>query len=343
MWLQTTGILYIPASSWRGGREMKLLVTGGAGYIGSVMTAQLLAAGHEVTVFDNLLKGHLQAVPAGARFVEGNLLNEELLNSVLTTGFDGVLHFAALSLVGESVQQPGRYYRNNVCGTLNLLEAMRAARVPRLVFSSTAAVYGEPEEIPILETAVPRPTNPYGGSKLAIDQLIGFAVAAHGLAAVSLRYFNVAGASGPLGEDHHPETHLIPIVLAVAAGQRAAVQIYGTDYPTRDGTAIRDYIHVEDLARAHMLALESVQAGEHRIYNLGNGKGFSVGAVSVKTRKVTRRPINAVPAPRRTGDPPVLVASSQKIRDELGWIPAKPELATMIADAWKWLQVHPHG
>ena len=322
---------------------MKLLVTGGAGYIGSVMTAQLLAAGHEVTVFDNLLKGHLQAVPAGARFVEGNLLDEELLKQVLTTGFDGVLHFAALSLVGESVQQPGRYYRNNVCGTLNLLEAMRAAQVPRLVFSSTAAVYGEPEEIPILETAVARPTNPYGGSKLAIDQMIGFMVVAHGLAAVSLRYFNVAGASGQLGEDHHPETHLIPIVLSVAAGERSEVQIYGTDYSTPDGTAIRDYIHVEDLARAHLLALDSVRAGEHRIYNLGNGMGFSVRQVIETARTVTARDINAVEASRRAGDPPILVASSQKIRDELGWIPQKPDIATMIGDAWEWRQAHPHG
>ncbi len=322
---------------------MKLLVTGGAGYIGSVMAAQLLAADHEVTIFDNLSKGHIQAVSAGAHFIEGDLLNEQSLNSVLTKGFDGVLHFAALSLVGESVQQPERYYRNNVCGTLNLLEAMHAADVPRLVFSSTAAVYGEPEDIPILETAVARPTNPYGGSKLAIDQLIGFMVAAHGLAAVSLRYFNVAGASGQLGEDHHPETHLIPIVLDVAAGQRSVVQIYGTDYSTPDGTAIRDYIHVEDLARAHLLALESVRAGEHRIYNLGNGMGFSVREVIETARQVTGVPINAAPAPRRAGDPPVLVASSQRIRAELGWIPQKPDLATMIGDAWKWRQAHPHG
>ena len=322
---------------------MKLLVTGGAGYIGSVMTAQLLEAGHQVTVFDNLSKGHRQAVPAGADFIEGNLLNEEQLKQVLTQGFDGVLHFAALSLVGESVQQPERYYRNNVCGTLNLLEAMQAAHVLRLVFSSTAAVYGEPEEIPILETAVARPTNPYGGSKLAVDQLIGFMAAAHGLAAVSLRYFNVAGASGQLGEDHHPETHLIPLVLAVAAGQRPEVQIYGTDYPTPDGTAIRDYIHVEDLARAHLLALDSVRAGEHRIYNLGNGMGFSVREVIETARRVTGVPIHAVEAARRAGDPPILVASSQKIRDELGWIPQKPDLATMIGDAWKWRQAHPHG
>lgn len=322
---------------------MKFLVTGGAGYIGSVMTAQLLAAGHEVTVFDNLSKGHKQAVPAGADFVEGNLLDAALLKQVLTSGFEGVLHFAALSLVGESVQQPERYYRNNVCGTLNLLEAMRAAQVPRLVFSSTAAVYGEPEEIPILETAVTRPTNPYGGSKLAVDQMIGFMAAAHGLAAVSLRYFNVAGASGGLGEDHHPETHLIPLVLAVAAGQRPAVQIYGTDYPTRDGSAIRDYIHVEDLARAHLLALESVRAGEHRIYNLGNGMGFSVREVLETARRVTGLPIPAVEAARRAGDPAMLVASSQKIRQELGWLPEKPDLATMINDAWKWRRAHPQG
>jgi UDP-glucose 4-epimerase len=322
---------------------MKLLVTGGAGYIGSVMTAQLLEAGHEVTVFDNLSKGHIQAVPIGAHFVEGNLLNEELLNQVLTQGFDGVLHFAALSLVGESVQQPERYYRNNVCGTLNLLEAMHAAGIPRLVFSSTAAVYGEPEEIPILETAVARPSNPYGGSKLAIDQLIGFMATAHDLAAVSLRYFNVAGASGQLGEDHSPETHLIPIVLSVAAGQRSAVQVYGTDYPTPDGTAIRDYIHVEDLARAHLLALNAVHAGEHRIYNLGNGMGFSVQEVIEVARQVTGAAIKATPAPRRAGDPPILVASSEKIRNELGWLPRKPDLATMIDDAWKWRQAHAHG
>ena len=322
---------------------MKLLVTGGAGYIGSVMTTKLLETGHEVTVFDNLSKGHIQAVPAGARFIKGDLLNREQLPQLLSTGFDGVLHFAALSLVGESVVQPEHYYRTNVCGTLNLLDAMRAARVPRLVFSSTAAVYGEPEEIPILETSAPRPTNPYGGSKLAIDQMIGFEAVAHGLAAVSLRYFNVAGASGGLGEDHHPETHLIPLVLQVADGQRSEVQIYGTDYPTPDGTAIRDYIHVEDLARAHVLALENVQAAEHHIYNLGNGKGFSVGEVIETARKVTERPIHASPAPRRAGDPPILIASSQKIRHELGWLPAKPDLATMIADAWEWRQAHPHG
>lgn len=322
---------------------MRLLVTGGAGYIGSITAAHLLAAGHEVTVFDNLSKGHMQAVPPGARFVEGDLLNEGQLQQALSTGFDGVLHFAALSLVGESVQQPERYYRNNVGGTLNLLDAMRAAGIPRLVFSSTAAVYGEPDVIPIPETAIPRPTNPYGGSKQAVDQMIGFEAAAHGLAAVSLRYFNVAGASGGLGEAHHPETHLIPLVLQAAAGERPAVQIYGTDYPTPDGTAIRDYIHIDDLARAHLLALDSARAGEHAIYNLGNGRGFSVREVIEAARAVTGQSIEAVEAPRRAGDPPILVASSQKIQQELGWVPQKPELATMIADAWQWRQAHLHG
>lgn len=322
---------------------MRLLVTGGAGYIGSITAAHLLAAGHEVAVFDNLSKGHMQAVPPGARFVEGDLLNEQQLRQALSTGFDGVLHFAALSLVGESVQQPERYYRNNVCGTLNLLDAMRAAGIPRLVFSSTAAVYGEPDIIPIPETAIPRPTNPYGGSKQAVDQMIGFEAAAHGLAAVSLRYFNVAGASGGLGEAHHPETHLIPLVLQAAAGERPAVQIYGTDYPTPDGTAIRDYIHIDDLARAHLLALDSARASEHSIYNLGNGRGFSVREVIEAARAVTGQSIEAVEAPRRAGDPPILVASSQKIQQELGWVPQKPELATMIADAWQWRQAHPRG
>lgn len=322
---------------------MRLLVTGGAGYIGSITAAHLLAAGHEVTVFDNLSKGHMQAVPPGARFVEGDLLNEGQLQQALSTGFDGVLHFAALSLVGESVQQPERYYRNNVGGTLNLLDAMRAAGIPRLVFSSTAAVYGEPDIIPIPETAIPRPTNPYGGSKQAVDQMIGFEAAAHGLAAVSLRYFNVAGASGGLGEAHHPETHLIPLVLQAAAGERPAVQIYGTDYPTPDGTAIRDYIHIDDLARAHLLALDSARASEHSIYNLGNGRGFSVREVIEAARAVTGQSIEAVEAPRRAGDPPILVASSQKIQQELGWVPQKPELATMIADAWQWRQAHPRG
>jgi UDP-glucose 4-epimerase len=322
---------------------MKLLVTGGAGYIGSVMTTQLIEAGHDTTVLDNLVKGHRPAVHPKAHFVKCDLLDSANLKEILHGGFDGVLHFAALSLVGESVGNPERYYRNNVVGTLNLLDAMREATVKRLVFSSTAAVYGAPEETPILETAVTRPTNPYGGSKLAVDQMIGFEAAAHGLAAVSLRYFNVAGASGHLGEMHQPETHLIPLVLSAAVGKREAIDVYGTDYSTHDKTAIRDYIHVEDLARAHILALKAARQGEHQIYNLGNGRGFSVLEVIEAARQVTGQTIKAREVGRRAGDPPVLVASSEKIQKELGWHPQKPELATMIEDAWNWMQAHPHG
>jgi len=323
---------------------VKILVTGGAGYIGSIVAGQLLAAGHEVVVLDNLSKGHLAAVPEQGRLVEADLLDADAVQRVLGDGgYAGVLHFAALSLVGESVAHPDRYYRNNVCGTLNLLDAMRASGVPRLVFSSTAAVYGEPTEVPIPETAPPRPINPYGASKLAIDQLIAFTTAAYGLSAVSLRYFNVAGASGLLGEAHAPETHLIPLVLQTALGRRAAVSVYGTDYPTPDGTAIRDYIHVDDLARAHLLALEAARPGVHQVYNLGNGAGFSVREVVETARRVTGRAIPAVESGRRPGDPPVLVASSERIRSELAWLPGKADLGIIIADAWAWFQAHPSG
>jgi UDP-glucose 4-epimerase len=307
---------------------------------------QLLEEGHEVTVLDDLSKGHEAAAPEGAKFVRMDLLDVEGLSQVLAEGYDGVLHFAALSLVGESVEQPGRYYRANLEGTLNLLDAMQKTGVPRLVFSSTAAVYGEPEEVPIPEDAPTLPTNPYGGSKLAADQLIGFYTSAHGLSATSLRYFNVAGASGDLGEDHEPETHLIPLVLKAALGERENVKIFGTDYPTDDGTAVRDYIHVEDLGRAHLLALEAAgetRPGEHHVYNLGNGSGFSVREVIEVAREVTGRAIEAVEAPRRAGDPPVLVASSEKIQAELDWTPEKPELAAMISDGWGWMQRHPRG
>ena len=304
---------------------------------------QLLEEGHEVTVLDDLSKGHEAAVPEDVRFVRADLLDAEGLSQTLDNGYDGVLHFAALSLVGESVEQPGQYYRANVGGTLNLLDAMQKTGVPRLVFSSTAAVYGEPEEVPIPEAAPILPTNPYGGSKLASDQVIGFYAGAHGLSATSLRYFNVAGASGSLGEDHEPETHLIPLVLGAALGERENVKIFGTDYPTDDGTAIRDYIHVEDLGRAHLLALDAAEPGEHRVYNLGNGAGFSVREVIGVAREVTGRSIEAVEAPRRAGDPPVLVASSTLIRAELGWTPEKPELSNMISDAWEWMQEHPRG
>ncbi len=321
---------------------MRVLVTGGAGYIGSVVASQLIEAGHETVVFDDLSKGHRGAVPEEARLVHGNLLDAGFTSEALSEGFDGVLHFAALSLVGESVERPEIYFRNNVCGTLNLLEVMREAGIGRLVFSSTAAVYGEPEEVPIRETAKALPTNPYGSSKLAVDRLIGAVSEARGLAATSLRYFNVAGAGGRFGEDHDPETHLIPLVLKAAA-EGSSVKIFGTDYPTRDGTAVRDYIHVEDLGRAHLLALEAAEPGEHRVYNLGNGAGFSVREVVEAARRVTGRSIDAVEAPRRAGDPPALVASSEKIRADLGWEPEKPELETMISDAWTWMRDHPEG
>jgi UDP-glucose 4-epimerase len=324
---------------------MKLLVVGGAGYIGSVVAAQLIEAGHTVTVADNLSKGHDWAVPPKAAFVEVDVLDAAALTGVVADGFDGVLHFAALSLVGESVTEPTRYFRTNVAGTLNLLDAIRSAGVERLVFSSTAATYGEPDEVPITETAPTVPTNPYGASKLAVDMAIGFecaASAARGgtFGATSLRYFNVAGASGDYGELHDPETHLIPLVLRVAAGRRESVQIYGTDYPTDDGTAVRDYIHVEDLARAHLLALDAITPGTHALYNLGNGTGFSVRQVVDVCRAVTGHPIPALEVDRRAGDPAVLVASSDKIRQALGWVPEKPSLEAMVGDAWAWIQAN---
>ena len=321
---------------------MKVLVTGGAGYIGSVVASQLVRAGHDTVVLDDLSRGHARAVPEGARLVRGNLLDADFVRETLSEGFEGVLHFAALSLVGESMERPELYYRNNVCGTLNLLDAMRESGAGRLVFSSTAAVYGEPDEVPIEETAPTLPTNPYGNSKLAVDRLIGAVAEARGLAATSLRYFNVAGAGGGFGEDHSPETHLIPLVLQAAA-QGSSVKVFGTDYPTRDGTAVRDYIHVEDLGRAHLLALEAAGGGEHRVYNLGNGAGFTVREVVVAARSVTGSKIDADEAPRRAGDPPALVASSQKIQADLGWRPEKPGLETMISDAWSWMREHPHG
>jgi UDP-glucose 4-epimerase len=322
---------------------MRLLVTGGAGYIGSIVARQLLGEGHGVTVLDNLERGHREAVPENAKLVVADLLDREAVDAAMSAGFDGAMHFAALALVSESVSHPERYYLTNVVGTLNLLEAMVAAGVPRLVFSSTCAVYGQPDEVPIAETAAPRPVNAYGASKLAVDLMIRDFCTASGLGAVSLRYFNVAGASGGLGEDHDPETHLIPNVLRVALGQAPAAQIYGTDYPTPDGTAVRDYIHVEDLATAHLLALDGARAAEHRVFNLGNGNGFSVREVVAAARAVTGREIGTNEAPRRPGDPPMLVASSDRIRSELGWEPRKPALEEMVADAWAFAQAHPNG
>jgi UDP-glucose 4-epimerase len=322
---------------------MKLLVTGGAGYIGSIVTRQLLAAGHDVVVLDNLERGHRAAIAPEARFVLADLRERDAVERVISEGFDGVLHFAALALVSESVSHPERYYRTNVGGTLNLLDAMRIAGVPRLVFSSTCAVYGQPDEVPISEAAPPRPANAYGASKLAVDGMISDFCLAHGLGAVSLRYFNVAGASAGVGEDHAPETHLIPNILRTVLGRNPHVDVFGTDYPTPDGTAIRDYIHIEDLSAAHLLALGAAHPGEHQIFNLGNGNGFSVREVIAAAARVTGAEIPTREVPRRPGDPPMLVAASERIRAVLGWEPAKPGLEEMVADAWAFAQSRPDG
>ncbi|MGH4023555.1 MAG: UDP-glucose 4-epimerase GalE [Pseudonocardiaceae bacterium] len=310
---------------------MRLLVTGGAGYVGSVCAARLLEAGHTVVVLDDLSTGHLDAVPSGCRFVEGTVENASAL---LAEGFDGVLHFAARSLVGESMVAPQHYWLGNVVATVRLLEAMREHGTPRLVFSSTAATYGEPTTVPITEDAATLPTNPYGATKLAIDHAISSYAAAHGVAAVSLRYFNVAGAYERYGERHTTETHLIPLVLQVALGHREKIMVFGEDWPTPDGTCIRDYIHVVDLADAHELALAHAIPGEHRIYNLGNGTGFSVRQVIETCREVTGQPIPAESAARRPGDPAVLIASSDRAHAELGWKPERAVLSAIVTDAW---------
>jgi UDP-glucose 4-epimerase len=321
---------------------MKLLVTGGAGYLGSVVANHLLDAGHEVVVLDSLYRGHREAVPPAARFVEVDLLDAAATREAVAEGFDAVLHFAALALVAESVAHPERYYRGNVLGTLNLLDAMREADVRNLVFSSTCATYGEPDAVPMTEDLPTHPVNAYGNSKLAVDHMIADEARAHGLGATSLRYFNVAGAHGHLGEDHEPETHLIPLVLRAAAGTADHVKIFGTDYPTADGTAVRDYIHVDDLAVAHVLAMEHNRPGEHRIYNLGTGHGYSVREVVDTARRVTGREIKAIEEGRRPGDPPALVAAADRAHAELGWQPEKT-LEEMISDAWEWHRAHPRG
>jgi UDP-glucose 4-epimerase len=312
---------------------MKLLVTGGAGYIGSVVATQLLDAGHEVVVLDNLDTGHRDAVPARATFVEASIDEAE---DVLADGIEAVVHFAAKSLVGESVVAPEIYWRNNVVGSLALLDAMRRTGVGRIVFSSTAATYGEPTVSPITEDTPAVPINPYGQTKLAVDNMLTGEAAAHGLAAVSLRYFNVGGAFADRGERHVPETHLIPNVLAVATGDREQVAIFGTDYPTRDGTAVRDYLHVEDLGRAHLLALEKAVAGEHLICNLGTGTGYTVREVVQACRAVTGHDIPAVEQPRRAGDPPELVASNARAGERLGWT-VEHGLERIVADAWAFI------
>jgi UDP-glucose 4-epimerase len=322
---------------------VKLLVTGGAGYVGSVVAKQLLQRGDDVTVLDDLSRGHREAIPEGARHVEADLLDTTAVRETLREGYDGALHFAALALVPESVTSPELYWRTNVIGTRNLLDAMREAGTARLVFSSTCAVYGEPDHVPMTEDLPTRPETSYGRSKLAVDHMIADECRAHGLGAVSLRYFNVAGASGEQGEHHDPETHLIPLVLRAALGLLGEVKVFGTDYPTPDGTAIRDYIHIEDLGEAHLLAIDATEAGRHRIYNLGNGQGFSVREVIETARAVTCRDIPVVEADRREGDPAQLVAASERIRSELGWVPRRPRLETIVGDAWAWHQAHPEG
>ncbi|HEY3873179.1 MAG TPA: UDP-glucose 4-epimerase GalE [Actinocrinis sp.] len=318
-------------SAQRGG-DHRILVTGGAGYIGSVVAARLLESGHRVTVLDDLSTGFRAAVPEGAEFVEGRV--HDTAEKVLDGSYSAVLHFAAFSQVGESVRQPEKYWENNVVGSFRLLEAVRAAGVGRLVFSSTAAVYGEPEAVPIPEGARTAPSSPYGATKLAVDHMIAAECAAHGLAAVSLRYFNVAGSYRGLGERHDPESHLIPLVLDAALGRRPQIAVYGEDYPTRDGTCVRDYIHVADLSEAHLLALGAAQAGSHLICNLGNGNGFTVREVIDAARQVTGRQIPQVSAARRAGDPAELVAAAGRAREKLGWRPQHASLETMIADAW---------
>lgn len=314
---------------------MKVMVTGGAGYIGGVVAALLIRAGHEVTVLDDLSTGHREAVPDGAILVEGRIQDAA---DVLDPSYDAVLHFAAKSLVAESVAHPDRYWRNNVAGTLDLLDALRRHGIGRLVFSSTAATYGEPASMPITEDMAAVPTNPYGASKLAVDHMLTGEAAAYGLGAVSLRYFNVAGAYGRHGERHDPETHLIPNLLAAAATRDdRPAPLFGTDYPTRDGTTVRDYLHVTDLAEAHRLALEAAAPGNHAIYNLGTGTGSTVREVLAAVREVTGATVPVAEQPRRPGDPPALVASSERAREELGWTPTR-DLVTMVADAWNFRQ-----
>lgn len=319
---------------------MRVLVTGGAGYIGSVVVSQLVKAGHDVVVFDNLSKGHADVVPNAAELVVGDLGDKQSIEYLFERYTpEAIMHFAAWIEAGESMQDPAKYFRNNSCNALNLLECALRHKTLRFVFSSTAALYGEPERIPICETDPLRPTNAYGESKLLVEKMLGWFHRIHGLSYASLRYFNAAGATETLGERHNPETHLIPIILDAAEGKRPHIAIYGTDYSTPDGTCIRDYIHVSDLAAAHLLALEALLASKspkQMIYNLGNGRGFSVLEVIAAARNVTKATIATVESERRPGDPAVLVASSGKIRSELGWNPKYFELEDIIRSAWEW-------
>lgn len=313
----------------------RLVVTGGAGYVGSVCSKVLLEAGHEVTIVDNFSTGNRDAVPDGATLLEGDI-NDVIDDVLADSPVDGVLHFAARSLVGESVEKPDEYWRDNVGTTLKLLNSMKDHNVSSLVFSSTAATYGEPERVPITEDMPTAPTNAYGATKLAIDYAITSYATAFGLGATSLRYFNVAGAYGGLGENHATETHLIPLVLQVAQGKRDKILMFGDDWPTADGTCVRDYIHIRDLADAHLLALESNTPAKHRIFNLGSGDGYSVKEVVESCRRVTGHNIPAEVAPRRAGDPATLIASSQRAKDELGWTPTRTDLDQIVRDAWEY-------
>jgi len=324
---------------------MKVLVVGGAGYIGSVTVEQLLAQGHEVVVLDNLLRGHRAAVPENVKFIQGDMGNDgDLEQAFKDEQIAAVMHFAALSLVGESVEHPALYFHNNVANGLKLLDMMVKYHVHKFVFSSTAAVYGEPEASPIRESFPLTPTNPYGDSKLAFEKVLKWYSNAYGIRYASLRYFNAAGATERCGEDHDPETHLIPVILQVARGLRDYATIFGEDYQTPDGTCIRDYIHVSDLADAHVRALDYLHSpGRNGVFNLGSEHGFSVKEVIETARKVTGHPIPTKVGPRRAGDPAVLVASSEMARTELKWTPKRADLATIIEDAWKWHQKHPAG
>ncbi len=333
----------------KGKKPMRVLVTGGAGYIGSVVAGELLQAGHQVIVFDNLSRGHRQAVPKEAELLVGDLADRDGLDQLLRSrAIDAVMHFAALIEAGESMKAPEEFFRNNTSNALTLLEAMLAAGVKRFVFSSTAALFGNPERTPIEEDDPVHPTNAYGESKLLVERMLGWFHQIHGLRYASLRYFNAAGASRPdQGEAHQPETHLIPRILQVALGRAEHVNIFGTDYPTPDGTCTRDYIHVSDLATAHLLALHALESALGNsgplIYNLGNGQGFSVRQVVDVARKVTGHPVPAIESPRRAGDPAVLIASSEKIRRELGWQPKFPDLETIVESAWQWHRTRPDG
>lgn len=323
---------------------MEILVTGGAGYIGSVVVRELIHSGHRVTVYDNLLRGHREAVHPNARFVKGDVGDEDALNHLFRrTTFDAVMHFAALIEAGESMLVPERYFWNNSAKTLTLLTAMVNHGIEHFVFSSTAAVYGNPEYTPVDEQHPLQPVNAYGASKLIVEQMLTWFNRIHGLGYAALRYFNAAGAAPPLGEDHQPETHLIPITLQVALGQRDYLELYGDDYRTRDGTCVRDYIHVFDLASAHLLALDHLQPGARHIFNLGNGRGFTNREVIETARRVTGHPIRVQVTAPRPGDPAILVASSSRIQAELGWSPRYVDLDDIVTSAWHWRREHPDG